>query len=247
VVGAVDVANGDLVLVDADTADGAVVEQEPVPHIQISGAEWDIEHDTHQVNEECTVADESHAVLRLAFPVTVAGKQFDPDALGTNVGLLLGFNGMLSPPATFIERFRELQLWIVGLKIGAGFAGQALIFDLAFTSVDAARFMDVRPRGERDFGQSAHDGHGCLHGTFHEAGVDVGDLETMMVVRVPAVVRVVSLVLAKEFSQDICLLLADVGQNGVVTFNIIRVSPARIVDGLSVTDVIKLHVCAFVM
>jgi hypothetical protein len=36
--------------------------------------------------------------------------------------------------------------------------------------------------------------------------------------------------------------LADVGQYGIIAFDVVRVTPARVVDGLSVTDVVELHV-----
>ena len=47
VVGAVEVANGDMVVCHVDAGDGAIVEQEPTVQIVRSGAPWMVEDGTH--------------------------------------------------------------------------------------------------------------------------------------------------------------------------------------------------------
>jgi hypothetical protein len=74
VVGAIQVADDDVLAADVDAADGAVVEQEPGFQSVGGGAEGNVQHGAHQVDEEFAVADEGDAVFGSSILISVPGQ-----------------------------------------------------------------------------------------------------------------------------------------------------------------------------
>ena len=71
-VGAVHIADGDLILIDSDAANGAVAEQEPGIESVGSLTPGQVEDGAHQVDEESAVADEGDALFGLSILIFMA-------------------------------------------------------------------------------------------------------------------------------------------------------------------------------
>ncbi len=240
-VGAVEVADGGMFVLDVDAGEGTVVEQEPAFQSVRGVLPGQVEDGTHQVHEESAVADEEDAVFGLTLLITVTGQQVPPDACGAQLTFVLGLVRTFHPPAAFIQRFGEFEAGEIGLEEGPGFAGQSLEFRIAVAPEDAAALVDV-PRFKRDL-EPVRRIRGGMHSPFHERGVDAGDAEAVTVLYVPVIRSGDGLVVLEKICQYPCLFDASLCERGVGAFLVGRVAPAGVVDGLSVTDEVELHVC----
>ncbi len=240
-VGAVEVADGDVFVLDVDAGEGTVVEQEPASQSVRGVLPGQVEDGAHQVHEESAVANEEDALFGLTLPVAVTSQQVPPDARGAQLTFVLGLMRTFHPPAVFIQRFGEFEAGETGLEEGPRFAGQSLEFFTAVAPVDAAALVDV-PRFKRDL-EPVRRKRGGVHSPFHERGVDAGDAEAVTVVYVPVVRFGEGLVALEKICHDLRLFDASLCERGVGAFRVVWVAPARVVDGLSVTDEVELHVC----
>ena len=75
-IGAIQIADTDFLLVNADAADRAVAEHEPGVESVGGMAPRQVEDGAHQVHEESAMADECNPVFRLTILIRVAREQF---------------------------------------------------------------------------------------------------------------------------------------------------------------------------
>src|SRR5690348_10793603 len=107
-VGAIEVSNIDLFLMNVKPADRTVVEDEPGAHSEGSLSPGKLEDGAHQPHEKSTMADKRDAVHRLPFLVLVTSDQISQYLIGARLALFFRLEGAV-PPAGFIETLRQGQ------------------------------------------------------------------------------------------------------------------------------------------
>ena len=105
-VGAVEIADGDVRVVHVDAGNGTVIEQEPALQSVGGVLTGQVKDGAHQVHEESSMADENDALLGLSLFIAVTGQQVPPDAFGADLAFLLGLERTFLPPAAFIQCVR---------------------------------------------------------------------------------------------------------------------------------------------
>ena len=237
-IGAVEIADSNVFIVDIDAGDGAVVEQEPAFQSVGGVLPGQVKDGAHQMHEESAVADEGDMLFGLSLFVAVTGHQVRPDMFRAGLTFLFGLEGPV-PPAVFIQRVGQVECGEVTFEERTRLAGQPLKFHIAVTPEDAAAFVDV-PRLKRDL-EPARGIRGGVHRPFHQGGIDARDTEAMLVLVIP-MFRFGDLLIAFEiFCGALCLFDANLCEGRVGAFLVVWVAPAGIVGGLSMTDEVELH------
>ena len=108
VVGAIEISNVDLVLMNFKPADRTVVENKPGAHSKGSLSPGKFEDGTHQPHEKSTMTDKRNAMDRLTFLILVTLDQVLQYLIGTRLTFLLRFERAI-PPASLIEILRKGQ------------------------------------------------------------------------------------------------------------------------------------------
>src|SRR5688572_18033627 len=175
-IGAVDIGDRELVLVDVKAADGAVVKQKPRPQPQRRLPPGKLEHGAHQTHEKTAMADECDAMFRLPILILVASQQFSEYLIRTRLALLVSLIGAV-PPACLVQIVRQCQGTKVFHEIRTrparqdlevGFVHTAALrrASLVFTAVDAALLMNLFPGDQGDIQSSCNRG-GSKRGALH--------------------------------------------------------------------------------
>src|SRR5574342_1227613 len=228
-VSTIQIGNQHFAVVHVKPADRAIVQHEPGLQSVGSLAPGQIEHGANQVPEEATMTDKYDTLFRLTVPVAVSCQQFCPNALGAQLAYLLRFKGPVIPPAGAVQTRGQVQFRELLFKIAACFARQALELHVALPAEDAAALVNLLPRRKRNRRLPPRNEGSCMHGAFHQAGVDVGEPKAMTVMDIPALVFPDALQVFQILSHDARLLSAQFSQYRIRAFHIIWLAPASVI------------------